>query len=281
MITIHVPMTTSNLGPGFDCFGLALKATNTYRFEAHRKMELVGFPSALMNTSNLAYQVYLDCFKRNNQPLYPVRITFTQGLPFCGGVGSSATAVIASLIAYHYFCGETFTKDQLIKEATYYEHHPDNVAAAILGGLTSCIMMPDRIISRSLPIHSKWRAYLLIPNMSIDTTVARGVLPKTITLEDAVFNMSRSILIPKALADGDEALLSSIIEDKFHEPYRFPMIPGAEEIISACRNNHIPCFLSGSGAAICVLSTEAMSLEFEGWEVKRFEVSERGLTYET
>jgi homoserine kinase len=91
-----------------------------------------------MNTSNLAYQVYLDCFKRNNQPLYPVRITFTQGLPFCGGVGSSANRCDCKPYRLSLFLWRNIHKNQLIKEATYYEHHPDNVAAAILGGLTSC-----------------------------------------------------------------------------------------------------------------------------------------------
>ncbi|MFA6627296.1 MAG: homoserine kinase [Bacilli bacterium] len=280
MITIHVPMSTSNLGPGFDCLGLALKAFNTYRFEAHRKMELQGFPFELQNTSNVAYQVYIDCFRKNNRPLYPARITFTQGVPLCGGVGSSATAVIASIVAYHYFMNEPITNEELLLEATAYEHHPDNVAAAIYGSLTTSVMTTEGIMMRSLEVDLRWRAILLIPHMSLDTTLSRSVLPKTISLEDAVFNLSHALLIPQALKEGDETLLAAMVYDRWHEPYRLPLIPGALEILEYCRARAIPCFLSGAGASICVLTQRDILLSFDGWETRLYDISSQGMTYE-
>jgi homoserine kinase len=92
--------------------------------------------------------------------------------------------------------------------------------------------------------------------------------------------LGRGILIPEALKNGDEDLLASLLEDRWHEPYRLPLIEGAHAIIAYCRIRGIACFLSGAGASLCVLTKRDISLSFEGWETRVYEVSPTGLSYE-
>ena len=282
MLKISVPLTTANIGPGFDALALALDAFNVYTFSSSKKMALKGFPQAFSNENNLVYQVYLDMHKKNNRPLFPVEINFSQGLPLCGGVGSSATAIIAAIIAYKYFCNEKFTKIDLINEALNYEKHPDNIAAAVLGGLVSVYFTNNEqteVNATKLYIDTNWKVYLFIPNISLSTEYARSILPQEIRLNDAIFNMQRAILIPNALAHGDEEQLFNIMDDRLHEPYRLKLIPGANLIKDYAKNNGYPCFLSGAGASMAIITKRNLYQNFSGWEKRQYSIYNNGTLF--
>lgn len=283
MLKVKVPLTTANLGPGFDCFGLALSAYNTYHFSSSRKMMLKGFPNELNNENNLLYKVYLDMFIKNKRPLHPVEISFIQGLPLCGGVGSSATAIIAAIIAYKFFNQEKITNTILINEALEYEKHPDNIVAAILGGFTTAVLQEDKakkVLTAKLYTNPNWKVYLYIPKINLPTQTARNILPQEIKLSDAVFNISRVSMIPEALARGDEELLFSLIEDRLHEDYRLKLIPGAQAIKNYAKKNNFPCFLSGAGASMAIITKRNLYQDFENWERREYTINNSGTTYE-
>ena len=253
---IHVPATTANLGPGFDCLGLALDIWNDLEVsvEGHGlSIEIIGvgashLPRNRENAIFTAMQGYA-AFLKKELP-HDLRLVCTNRIPLGSGLGSSSAAVAAGMIAANAILdGTTKIEDQLAF-ATTIEGHPDNVAPCLMGGLVTSILDEGQVITQKLKIVN-FNLVLVHPFFNFPTSAARAALPVQVSRCDAIFNTSHAILVIEALRSGNLELLKVAMQDRLHQPYRLPCIPGAEQAIEAAAQ---------AGAAVTVLSGAGPSL---------------------
>lgn len=252
-IKIKVPATSANLGPGFDCLGIALNLYNTFIFEEYFKWEYINFDIKHQNENNLVVRSMKKVYELKGKTTHPFRISLDCQVPISRGLGSSATCIIAGLLAANYYLGNFLSKEQILKLATEIEGHPDNVAPCLIGSLVSSVNS-DEIITVKHEINPDLNFITLIPNFTLATEEARNVLPQTISYKNAIYNMSRALNIPYALKTGDIELLFKLMSDKMHEVYRFPLIEDADIFLQFSKDNKIPFCISGSGSTLLMIT---------------------------
>lgn len=255
-VTVKVPATTANLGPGFDCLGLALDLWNTSRFtligeEIRVMVTGEGVTSLPTGARNLMVKAFFDVYRRQGQPLPPgLLIESENNIPLGSGLGSSAAAVLAGVMAANGLLGEPFTSHDILRIANELEGHADNAAAALYGGLVATFTDS----SGDLKVHKLDCAFKKVvvvqPEIKLPTIKARQALPKLIPMKDAVFNLGHSIIMIEALRSGNRDLLNQAMEDHLHQPYRLGLIPGAQAALMAARNLGAPAALSGAGPSV-------------------------------
>jgi len=260
MFTLRVPASSANLGPGFDCLGLALDLWNEVSFLQEGDLfvyEVEGEGAEVLNgvSDNLLGRAFLYAYRAcGSQPPAGLRVRARNGIPIGSGLGSSAAAILAGLCAANELLGRPLENPGLLKLATELEGHPDNLAAALLGGLVVSVMDGDQIITRRLDI-PLITAVIAVPEVKWPTQAARAVLPASISRADAIHNIGRAVLVVEALRSGDLELLQRAMDDRVHQPYRLRQIPGAE---SACRAGREfgAAALSGAGPSIIAFVPE-------------------------
>lgn len=281
---VRVPATTANLGPGFDAMGLALGLWNeaTFALEGEGvRVELEGegedkLPRGAKNLiARATWRVYETA--REDKPS-GLQIKCLNRIPLGSGLGSSAAAVLAGLLGGNFLLGEPLSEEQIIASAVEMEGHADNVAAALYGGLVLVAQDGVNLKIKTIEVAS-WKVVVVIPNVSLPTEKARGRLPETYSREDVVFNLGRSAMVVEALSTGNVELLANVMEDKLHQPYRLPMIPGAEKAIEAAKGMGAAAALSGAGPGVVAFVregpdtvAEAMQAAFEaeGVQARRY-----------
>ena len=256
---IDVPATSANLGPGFDCFGLALQLYNKFIFKVsdnypgHVSLK-ANFPLNQNIRNNLIYKAYahtLDCIGYKNN--FGININVISDIPSARGLGSSATAVVAGVLAAGAVSGTNLRLSEAIEIATEIEGHPDNVAPAILGGMTLSIQERTSVYSQKIEWPDDLAILVGIPEVKVRTQSARRVLPRHVSFEDAVFNLRRASLLISSLVKRDWRGLSIAMHDSLHQDARSSLIPGLNKVLNACREaGAIGAVLSGSGP--CILS---------------------------
>ncbi|MHC1772624.1 MAG: homoserine kinase [Flexilinea sp.] len=254
--TVHVPATTSNIGPGFDCIGLALNLWNEaiFSFETEGiSISIQGYTSSTATApeNNLIYKTFVDfCQQNGKTPPRDLQIECNNRIPMGSGLGSSATAILTGLLAADTWLGTGLTKTELFNIAAKIEGHPDNSAPAIYGGLIGIGMDEDSICEQNFPI-AAWNTVIVVPHIDLPTKVARKILPEKVLLKDAIFNVGHAILVMHALENGDENLLHFAMRDRLHQPYRIPLITGSDAIIKAAEDaGAAAAGLSGAGPGI-------------------------------
>ncbi len=252
MIKLRVPATSANLGPGFDCMGLALNIWNEISFEPAEKLSyhVSGEGAEKLNkgTRNLLTKAFALAYEVCKKPLQGVKISAHNGIPMSSGLGSSAAAIVAGLSGANEMLGKPLDKNKLLTLATEIEGHPDNVAPALLGGLVVSITSNGEIIQRKYEIPD-WTIVIVKPDVEWLTKTARAVLPKSISRADAVYNIGRAALVVEALRNNDLDLLQKVMEDRIHQPYRLKHISGGIEAYKAAKQFGAAA-LSGAGPAI-------------------------------
>ena len=258
---ICVPATTANLGPGFDCLGLALNIWNEVEvsIEGTRlsiEIEGSGTNTLPTNAENAIYRAMLTYSKLHHKTLPPgLHLRCTNRIPLGSGLGSSSAAAIAGILATTAILQlKPDIEDQLYC-ATQLEGHPDNVAPCLMGGLIASLLQENCVLTASLPV-SAFNLILIHPNFHFPTHLARAALPKQILHSDAVFNASHLVFVIEALRTGDLTLLKQAMQDRLHQPYRLPLIPGAEAAILAAQNAGAVTILSGAGPSLLVFSPD-------------------------
>ena len=263
-VTVSVPATTSNLGPGFDCLGLALDLRNelTLELRDERGPALVeisgeGAKTLPRGERNLLVQAARLILPRG----LPGRLVFkaVNRSPLARGLGSSAAAAVAGLWAGAHLFGTLRTSEDKLEEmAVALEGHPDNVAPCVHGGLTASLTVAGRSTAHRLKIHPSLSAAVCIPAFELATKKARAALPKKVPLADAVFNASRALLLARALETGRTNRLSDLMDDRLHQPYRAKLVPGLREALAAALKAGAPgAALSGSGPTVFALVVNA------------------------
>jgi homoserine kinase len=254
-VTIYVPATSANLGPGFDCLALALDLWNrmTFRMEGQDVLvSVAGEGSGRLPTgsTNLIVRSFMQvCSEQNLSPPKGLRVSSHNAIPLGSGLGSSASAVVAGILGANALLDLGLMPDDVIRIASKIEGHADNTAAAIHGGLLVVSSAADELLIRSVPI-APMEVVIVLPDFYLPTKRARAALPKKIAMADAVSNIGRSALVIDALRTGDRELLYKAMFDRLHQPYRLPLIPGAEAALKYAWERRIPAALSGAGPSI-------------------------------
>ena len=267
-VTVKAPATTSNLGAGFDCLGLALDLWNTVQVEVGSSgFEVYGEGEDKLDwgPSNLVYRAFRLPFEESGQPVPEVTITCWNRIPLERGLGSSSAALIAGLMAGNHLSGDRLDDKELLRLAADMEGHPDNVAPALLGGLQIVVSSGKQLITAAVPTPDGLKAVAFIPTMPIPTKEARAVLPHHVSLEDAVYNIGRVALLVRALTTGDLAHLSTATEDRLHQPARRTLFPAMGNIFRAALGAGArAAFLSGAGSTVLALTMDKeMTIGYE------------------
>ncbi len=282
-VEISVPCSTANLGVAFDGAGLALGLYNTFGFEMSEEDELVGFGNKGLET-NLVLKAYKKLFEISGRDYVPVKITLKKcTVPSSSGLGSSATCIVAGVMAANYMLKNVFTKEQLLTVMTKIEGHPDNLAPALMGGLTFSYVSGEEVVSRKVEINKNLKFYAIIPSTAISTKSAREILPETYSREDVVHNLSRALSVEHAFKTGNVSLIKDVFDDKLHHPYRLPLISGGEEIKAILEENGFAVAISGAGPTLLAvgykLGVEKLIPKVASnvkWKIKSLKVSDKG-----
>ena len=264
--TVRVPATTANIGPGFDCLGLALDLWNDMAFSLEGDGVLVtveGDDDHVLpdDESNLVAQSFLRLFEEAGRASPAgLRIHCTNRVPLASGLGSSSTAIVAGLLGANALLGRPFDRFRVLELAAAIEGHPDNVAAALLGGLTIVVQRGRQLLTKKILVPEVHVA-LAVPDLAFSTRAARAGLPEQVSMEDAVFNLQRTPLVVEALRTGDHELLSQVMDDRLHQASRLKLIPGGQEAwVAAQRAGASAVAVSGSGPSLIAfvgLATDA------------------------
>ena len=264
MTEVRVPASTSNLGPGFDCFGLALKlyltvsatavpdAVEPCRVTTTGSKENEALPR---NAVNLIYRAMSVAAKREGVSLPPVELRVHTEIPLARGLGSSAAAIVAGIKLSALITGKSISDQSILNYATEFEGHPDNVAASIFGGfLASCIRSDGTVLSTRFDWPAQIRVVVVSPHSQLPTHVARAALPRTITRLDAVHNLQRTAIFTAAIAQQRYDLLWEAMRDRLHQPHRESLVPGLAEALALPRMpGLLGVALSGAGPSIVAL----------------------------
>ena len=203
-VTVRVPATTANLGPGFDAFGCALGLYTDVTFEeTDAGLEITGCDEAYQGPDNLAYTSYCAVLASLSEEVRGVKIHIDAHIPICRGLGSSAALLVAGAMGANVLRGSKLSTQGLLNITNAMEGHPDNLAPAFFGGLTASMVDNGLPVTVSFPLHPSWEFLALIPDFDLPTTLARSVLPEQVSRADAIYNISHGAMVLKALELGD------------------------------------------------------------------------------
>jgi len=283
--TVRVPATSANLGPGFDCLGLALDLWNEADFSvqagawagagaspAPTVVVVEGFGAGRLplDETNLVAQAALRLFAAKGLAAPALHIHCRNTFPPGSGLGSSSSAILMGLLGANGLIDEPLTDAEILNWAAEIEGHPDNVTPALLGGLTISILGSRGVVAHQIA-PAPWWVAVAVPVAEISTHAMRAALRDQVPLRDAVFNLGRVPLVVEALRSGDLPLLIEAMADRLHQPYRLPLIPGAAAAIEAAQNLGVAAALSGAGPGVAAFAQDremaqacavAMSLAF-------------------
>ena len=269
-VTVRVPATSANCGPGFDTLGLACNLYNYFTYELidqglSLKIEGEGTEKLKAGKNNLAFLSFYKVWDMIVGSKTGLSVIMSNNIPLSRGLGSSSTAIVAGLVAANHLSGNTLSKNEIVQLATEIEGHPDNVAPAILGGMTISYVDNGRASSlKFLPL-KPFKLVAVVPDMPLATSLARRAIPKTVPHQDAVFNTSRAALLVGAMLTGDYQHLAAGLDDRLHQPYRAHLIPGMEDAFKAAVNNGaFNAIISGAGSTLMAYVPINVSCEAVG-----------------
>ncbi len=262
-VSVKVPATTANLGPGFDTLGLALalydELTVTVREQPGATVEVHGVGEGEVPTdeSNLVVRAIAHAFAAYGQSLPGLNLVARNAIPHGRGMGSSGAAIVSGILAAKGLLEGVveMDADALLKLATDLEGHPDNVAPALFGGLTIAWMEPEGPQHKKLMVHRGVSPLVFVPEAKMSTALARSLQPESVPHEDATFNVSRSALLIAALIQSPELLLAAT-EDRLHQNYRAAAMPETYALITMLREHGLAAVVSGAGPSLLVLGSD-------------------------
>ena len=256
-VTIRVPATTANLGPGFDAFGCPLNLYTDVTYEETAcGLEITGCDEAYTGPDNMAYTSYCAVLASLSEEVRGVKIHIESQIPICRGLGSSAALLVAGAMGANVLRGNKLSTQGLLNITNAMEGHPDNLAPAFFGGLTASMVDNGLPVTVSFPLHPDWEFIALIPDFNLPTTLARSVLPKDVSRADAIYNISHGAMVLKALELGDEKLLRNAMQDKLHQNYRRSLIQDYDAIEALVRTTGAAFCLSGAGPTLLCITLD-------------------------
>ena len=254
MITIKIPATSANLGPGFDSLGVALQLYATFHVELSDRFRISGCPPQYANEDNLFAKAYR--FRMSQLGLKPdlFALTIDSEIPLARGLGSSAVFIVAGTVAAHVLHDIDFTLPEIVDAAAQFEGHADNVAPAVYGGLCATMIVEGEVLVQRYPIHPSIHFYVIIPDFELLTHLTRVALPEKYPFAEVVRSIARVPFLLKGLENGDQRQIDASIADDIHQPYRYPLIHQSEEVLTILKRFEITStYISGAGPTIGIL----------------------------
>ncbi|HHX84532.1 MAG TPA: homoserine kinase [Actinomycetales bacterium] len=287
-VTVEVPASSANLGPGFDALGVALglydRITVTV-IESGLELAVTGEGEGdvPLDASHLVAKAVEAGLRAGGVGVPGVRIECVNAIPHSRGLGSSASAAVGGLVAADGLMGRVLRTEHLVQLSSEFEGHPDNAAASVLGGVviswTERSEVDVRYRAVRMEVDPSVVATVLVPSETSSTAQTRGLLPETVPHSDAAFNASRAALMSVALASHPEFLLAAT-EDRLHQPYRAPALVGTTRWVGRLRERGLAATVSGAGPTVLVLGTAPLpadlrqEAESEGWRVLDLEIAD-------
>lgn len=264
-VDVWAPATIANLGPGFDALGLAVRLYNRLTVETGEEFSVEihgeGEEELPRDRTHLAYRAIEVAMEAHGVRVPPIRLRQENAIPLKRGLGSSASAIVAGLLAGAALAGGKLSKEDLVDLAWRMEGHPDNVTASLVGGLAASAVDGQRVRWAKLPIRPSWRIVLAIPDLHVATEEARRALPSEVPFADAVFNVGRVALLLAAWTSGRSDLLGVATDDRLHQPYRLPLVPWLFEVVEAAREaGAYGAVLSGSGPTVAAFAEDPLQV---------------------
>lgn len=271
-VSVKVPATTANIGPGFDCLGLALPIYNTITIEEtvlpgtgieinviaeSASIDELSLEHIPLDENSLVYKAVELLYNSIGQSPSELKINIHSNIPVARGLGSSASVIVGALLAANELLGHPADEVALLSIACEIEGHPDNITPAIVGGLVLSSQEDDgSVVYRKLNWPTDWAITVCIPDFELSTDIARSVLPKEVPMKDAVFNAQRLGMFVQAVNTVDTDLMKLALQDKLHQPYRMKLVPGLDKIMENLKHidSVLGCVLSGAGSSILVIS---------------------------
>ncbi len=254
-LTINVPCSTSNFGPGFDCLGAALDRFLTVHVQSGQDGLSLTYSGELQPDvppeNDLIVRSLQQIAERTDTSIPPLHIQVESDIPPSGGLGSSAAAIAAGGALGQLLASGRIHRQRLFEFGYHEEGHPDNIAPAVFGGVTLAYTGEDTP-PRSVQIATELPDLFIVkPDVQINTEEARAILPEQVPRSDAVFNLTRTGLLVHALKEGDGDLLDDAMQDRIHQPYRATLLPGGKDILDAARQaGALGVWISGAGPSI-------------------------------
>ncbi len=271
-VSVKVPATTANIGPGFDCLGMALPIYNTITIEEtvlpgtgveinvladNDSIDQLSLDHVPSDENSIVYKAVELLYNSIGQSPSELKINIHSNIPVARGLGSSSSVIVGALIAANELLGRPADEVALLSIACEIEGHPDNITPAIVGGLVISSQEEDgSVIYRKLEWPDEWAVTVCVPDFELSTDIARSVLPKEVPMKDAIFNAKRLAMFVQAVHTKDSEFMKLALQDRLHQPYRMKLVPGLDKIIDNLRHfdNVLGCVLSGAGSSILVIS---------------------------
>jgi homoserine kinase len=283
-LTVRVPATVANLGAGFDCLALALDLASEFFVETEAEPGVVvdgeGAAELPADGTNLAFRTISYLGQQLGGKLPPFRLTCLNRIPLQRGLGSSAAAVVAGLLLADRMLGAGLSSDDLLHTAVDLEGHPDNVSACLQGGVSLAYLSAEGWRAVGLDPDPRLRPAILVPEEErVSTVEARRMIPRSVPLADASFNLARAALTVVALTSRPE-LVQEALQDRLHQSYRFPLMPASRAMFEDLRSAGFGVCVAGSGPSLLVFEEDGRSLwdPGPGWRVLRPGVDRVGAT---
>ncbi len=289
-MTISVPATSANLGPGFDSLGLSVDLRNVVEFHPSRFFSIAikgeGESNPRLKGNNLFVSIFNEHYRRLTQRRQNFKFTFHNQIPMSRGLGSSSAVIVSAISTAHEAAGVRVSKRRILNHALVYESHPDNITPAVMGGFNAATLEKQKVFSQKKHMSDYLKAVVVIPNKPISTAKSRTTLPRSYSKENAIFNLSHTALTVAAFFNEDWEMLRIATQDRFHQKVRMKMLPelfGVQKL--AYDEGALMSTLSGSGSTFFNMCYDedaqkianSLSNKFPDFEVKVLDFDNDGL----
>ena len=256
MVKVRVPATSANIGPGFDSMGLALGLYNYVTAEetdGGLVIDILDETSAFLakDERNLVYRSMKAVFDKVGYQPKGLHLTMENNIMVTRGLGSSSAGIVSGLVAANEICGKPLSTETILYMASEIEGHSDNVTPALLGGFTVNVKNNNKIQYVRSEIGDELKFAAFVPDFYIQTKKARAVLPRSVSMRDAVYNTGHSALLAASIISGKYENIRAAVGDKLHQRYRKGLIPKMDDLFRYCYSNDaLGVYLSGAGPTI-------------------------------
>jgi len=292
-LTISVPATSANLGPGFDTLGLAVDLRNRVEFHPSKFFSVSikgeGEDNPRLKGNNLFISIFNEHYARLTKHKQNFKFTFYNQIPMSRGLGSSSAVIVSAVASAHEAASIRVSKRRILNHALVYEPHPDNITPAVMGGFNVATIEKNKVFSQKKHLPNYLKAVVVIPNKQMNTSKSRSVLPKSYSKENAVYNLSHSALTVAAFFNEDWEMLKLAAQDRFHQKARMKTLPELFSVQKvAYESGALMSTLSGSGSTFFSLTYDEdaamiankMRQKFPDFSVKILDLDNNGLVIE-
>jgi len=292
-VTISVPATSANLGPGFDTLGLAVELRNRVEFHPSKFFSVSikgeGENNPRLKGNNLFISIFNEHYSRLTKKKQNFKFTFYNQIPMSRGLGSSSAVIVSAIASAHEAAGIRVSKRRILNHALVYEPHPDNITPAVMGGFNVATIEKNKVFSQKKHLPDYLKAVVVIPNKQMNTAKSRTILPKSYSKENAIYNLSHSALTVAAFFNEDWEMLKLAAQDRFHQKARMKTLPELFSVQKvAYESGALMSTLSGSGSTFfslvydddSAMIANRMKQKFPDFGVKILDFDNNGLIIE-